>query len=49
MGGSVLESAEVPELLEVLFEQIGADGLQVVSEQIAETVLLFSDKVPLSA
>src|SRR5450756_372804 len=35
-GGRVV----FPELLKVLLEQIGADGLQVVAEQIAEAELL---------
>jgi hypothetical protein len=32
-------------LLEVFFEQIGADGLEVVAEQIARAVLLFDGKI----
>jgi hypothetical protein len=36
-GGGVV----VPELLEGFLEQVRADGLQVVAEQIAETEVLF--------
>jgi len=34
-----------PELLEILFEQIGADGLQIVAEQIAEAETLVSGEI----
>ena len=34
-----------PKLLEVFFEQVGADGLQVVAEQIAQAVLLLGGEI----
>ena len=35
-----------PKLLEVFFEQIGADGLQVEAEQIPEAEALLSGEIP---
>ena len=37
-----------PELLEVLLEQVGADGLQVVAEQIAQAELLLGGEILLA-
>ncbi len=35
-----------PKLLEVFFEQVGADGLQVEAEQIPEAEALLSGEIP---
>ena len=34
-----------PELLKILFEEIGPDGLEVVAEQIAQTELLLRGEI----
>jgi hypothetical protein len=34
-----------PELLKIFFEQIGADGLKVVAEQISQTELLLRGEI----